>query len=181
MIPRPDVTAVFHYAYCPLTCKRSPQDGGFSVTLYHDDRLVITLYNEANRPRQKDTYVIPAEAKMHCLKLIDDAAHWLGSVPTRLRLPQDQNHVVRFISRFGFEGYPYIGCEDLAQMVRGEFGTVEAHAARHLCAMYEDIAQVLVTYGFELYLDGYVVAPGVQRQDVQQTTASWNADSQMIG
>ena len=177
MIPRPDVTAVFHYAYCPLTCKRSPQDGGFSVTLYHDDRFVITLYNEMNQPVQHDTFVLPAAAKMRCIKLIDEAEPWLTGISTRLRLPEDCNHPTRFISRFGFENYPYIGCEDIAQMVRGAFGSPEAHAARHLCALYEDIAQVFVSFGFDLDLDGYIIAPGVQQLQAKEQPVSWNTQT----
>ena len=47
MIPQPEVTAVFHYAYRPLApeFKMTPQDAGFSLTLLYDDRLVAKLYN----------------------------------------------------------------------------------------------------------------------------------------
>lgn len=181
MIPQPEATAVFHYAYRPLTpeCKTFPADGGFSLTLFHDDRLVIVLYNEPCLPRLQTTYAMPAELKMRCLQLADAAAPWLGELPAALRLSGER--APRFISQFGFEGYPFLGCEDIPLMVRQPFASPEGHAARHLCALYEDIAQLFLPQGISLYLDGYTLDNDrIQPVDVRQFNPTWTSAA-MLG
>ena len=175
MIPQPEVTAVFHYASRPLApeFKMTPQDAGFSLTLLYDDRLVTTLYNEPILPRCRMEYAMPPELKMQCLKLIDEANGWLGGLPARLCLPESEHRAPRYASQFGFQGYPYITCSDIGLMARSAFGTPEGRAARHLCALYEDLAQLFLPCGVQLDVDGYGIAPNVLPIREEQIVPNW--------
>ena len=180
MIPQPEAAAVFHYAYRPLTpeCKVFPADGGFSLTLFHDDRLVVILYNEPCLPRLQTIYAMPAELKMQCLQLIDGAAPWLSGLPAALCLPQGR--APRFISQFGFEGYPFLRCDDIPQMIRQPFASPDGRATRHLCVLYEDLAQLFLPQGLSLYLDGYTVDNSrLQPVDVRQFDPTWTNAAMM--
>ena len=113
MIPQPDCAAVFHYAYRPLSAemKHTPDDGGFTLTLFQDNRLVAIHYNGQMLAQQQVTYRLPTEAKMKLLALLDSHEPVLRSLPERMFLPQGMQP--RFLSRFGFEGHPFL-CKEVS-------------------------------------------------------------------
>jgi len=175
MIPQPDCAAVFHYAYRPLSAemKHTPDDGGFTLTLFQDNRLVAIHYNGQMLAQQQVTYRLPTEAKMKLLALLDSHEPVLRSLPERMFLPQGMQP--RFLSRFGFEGHPFLCTEDIPQLVRLDFGDPVGRAARYLCAFFEDVAELFVPYGVEFYLNGYVVKhEQTPPQDTQSFYPDWD-------
>lgn len=155
MIPKPARHPMFYYGYRPLsdTCRYFPDDGGFSVSLYHDGQLVFDMLRQDGSMYSQYVYQLPAELCSRLLEYADHEATWLSAVPSHLQLPYDR--APRFESRVGVAGYPLVICDDIPQMIRMSFMDGMGRAARKLCCMMEDIAELMAPYGISLYLNGY--------------------------
>ena len=158
MIPFSETPAVFYYACHPVTdtFRQFPGDGGFSVTLYQDNRLVVTLYRSDGFVRDQMTYIAPTTFQEGVWQLMPSAS-FVGGLPTELHLSGQR--VCRFVSCIGLPGYPLITCEDIPQMIRQPLMDKDGNAARRLCVLFEDLCTVAHANGLMLDIDGYDIDP----------------------
>lgn len=167
MIHQQGCPAVFHYAYLPkdAATRLNENDGGFSVTLFDDCRLVFSHYAIDQHITEQKTYRMPLDLKMRLIELMDAHLPYLQKLPEFLRIPD--NISPRYISRFGYQHVPYLYCEDLHRLVRLDFGNKEGHAGRYLFALFEDVADLFATCGVELSPYDYQVSTRLTLMDHQ--------------
>lgn len=148
--------AVFHYAYRPLTRDRgiNANDGGFSVTLYPNNILLITYYNDRGQPRHQTELVARDGVVARMRALISSTSGWFGHVPANMQLKDGRYHP-RFISRIGLEGYHMMEIEDAPCISQGVFLDEDARTARKLVVLLEDACDILRDCGLILGLDGF--------------------------
>ena len=171
MIVSDNERAVFHYAFKPLVkdfCT-IPHDGGFSVTLYPDHSLLVTLYYDNDRPRGQIRYSVPASVITRMQEIVDDAGRWIGGISTSLKLQEGEQP--RFISRIGLEGYPLLVCEDIPWLTRRPFMDADGRAARRLTSLMEDASEAIAPCGVLLGFEGFDV-------DIRRTFIISNNDGQ---
>ena len=158
MIPFSETPAVFYYAFRPVAegFGQFRGDGGFSVTLYQDNRLVVTLYRSDGFVRDQMHYVAPSTFQEGIWQLMPSAS-FLGGIPTDLHLSGQRT--CRFVSSIGLPGYPLISCEDIPQMIRQPLMDKDGNAARRLCLLFEDLCFVAHANGLLLDIDGYDIDP----------------------
>lgn len=147
MIEGPEVAALFWYIHRPMGKSAMPGDGGFTVTLYENDALIFTVFNDMRTPIQSLTFPVPCELREQYMALLNASDWWLRSLPLNLRASQPPAHA----SLLGFCGHPMFVVEDIEIMAAAPFATQQGHFARRLYLMLEDLSEMLAGYG--LYLE----------------------------
>lgn len=175
MISQPECRAIFHYAFRPLVreYKRYDLDGGFSVTVYDDNRAVFVMYDLPYTERTRATFMLDESFVKGYLAILSENDHWLQKLDQNVRLPE--NRVARYCSTFGFNGYSLINCDDPVEMMRMRLGTPEGYAARRLCMLFEDIMMLLNDYGLNLQFNDWFSAN--RPLEYRDHTAEWMAQS----
>ena len=161
MIPQQEIPPVFFYGYRPVASefKTDPRDGGFTVTLYDDNRLVFNMLDLDNTLRSSMSYDMPSDLKKNYLALLDQNNNAIASLPGTLSLPEGR--IARFVSSIGFSGYPYMVSFDIPQLCHLPFGDSNGRCGRLLCSLMEDMAQVFQPFGINLSLFGFDVDPSL--------------------
>ena len=155
MITRPVSTPYFHYYFRPLSrdFMHAPYDCGFSLTLYHENLLLVEHYTNDFQIMHQALFTMPLQLKLDFLALADTYKPLLEKAGSRLYMPDDQQP--RFLTRFGVDQLDLICCEDLLQLIQRPFRDDGGRRARLLYAFFEDVAELLTPYGVDLRLSDY--------------------------
>lgn len=146
MIEGPEIAALFWYIHRPMGKAAAPGDGGFTVTLYENDTLVFTMFNDMRMPVQSLTFPVPPSLREWYLMALDSADWWLRQMPLNLR----SSHPPTSASLIGFWKHPMYVIEEIEEMASAPFATQQGHYARRLYLMLEDVSEMLAGCG--LYL-----------------------------
>ncbi|MBR4081987.1 MAG: hypothetical protein IKK21_09415 [Clostridia bacterium] len=147
MIARPVNSLIFRYDYLPQIneIRLHPQDGGFSLELYQNNMLVISLYDLNHQATQCMSYQMPTQMKLDYLALVDKHADTLRGIETRLMLPENQQP--RYFCRIGLEQMEMFILHDIEQMAHLPFSDPAGHKARMLYVFMEELAEKFMPYG----------------------------------
>ena len=137
--------ALFVYAYVP-NVPRNPEDGGFLINLFEDDRLTFTHYAADRSVLQEYRFAVPPRLRMGYLACVDTARPWLSQMYQVMRAGE----AARYSCRIGIDGYPLFLVEDFEALMNCPFRSARAHYARKMYLLLEDIATELFQAGFTM-------------------------------
>lgn len=171
MIPQPECSAVFLYAYRPLTneFKMFESDAGFTLTVFQDGHAVFSMLNHPGYERERYTYQLDEAFLTKYQEILEHADHWLQAVQPNIRTTEDR--VAPYTATFGFSGYQLITCDEPARLLRMRLGTPQGYQARRLCALFEDVTMLLGSYGIHLEFDRW--KSDVKEEHYWNDTQSW--------
>lgn len=145
MIQGNDTAAVFWYVYRPLE-KAGPGDGGFRLTLYENDILVYTMFNEMRQPVQTLNFTLPEAFRLRVMDALDAAAWWLEDIPAHLSAGRPAADA----AMIGVAGFPMVVLDEMEQTAALPFATPRGHWARRLYLLLEDVSEMLAAHGIYL-------------------------------
>ena len=123
--------ALFVYAYVP-NMPGNPEDGGFLINLFEDDRLTFTHYAADQTVLQEYRFAVPPRLRMGYLACVDTARPWLSQMYQVMRAGE----AARYSCRIGIDGYPLFLVEDYEALMN--------------CPFRSDIATELFQAGFNM-------------------------------
>lgn len=145
MIQGDGAAALLWYVYRPLA-SAAPGDGGFRLTLYENDTLVYTMFNELRQPVQTLYFPLAEELRLRITGALDAAAWWLQDAPERIRA----GHPAADAAMIGVAGFPMVVLDEMEAAAALPFATPRGHWARRLLLLLEDVSEMLAGCGIYL-------------------------------